>query len=63
MESSMVVFDATKSKEMIEKEIAARKAARANNAVEHRNLKRLRSSPTNRAEFARPGDWSRKGNF
>ena len=39
---AMVVFDATKSKEMIEKEIAARKAAaRANNAVEHRKAEAL----------------------
>ena len=41
MESLMVVFDATKSKEIIEKEIAARKAARANNAVEHRKAEAL----------------------
>jgi hypothetical protein len=41
MESPMVVFDATKSKELIEKEIAARKAARVNNSVEHRKAEAL----------------------
>ena len=41
MESPMAVFDATKSKELIEKEIAARKAARANNSVEHRKAEAL----------------------
>ncbi|MGB8040600.1 MAG: hypothetical protein WCF39_21215 [Pseudolabrys sp.] len=41
MESSMVIFDATKSKELIEKEIAARKSARESNAVEHRKAEAL----------------------
>ncbi len=37
----MVIFDATKSKELIEKEIAARKSARESNAVEHRKAEAL----------------------
>jgi hypothetical protein len=37
----MAVFDTTKAREEVEREIAARKAARANNAVEHRKAEAL----------------------